>query len=133
MKIITYNSFNNELEKLSASGIVGDILAAGLLGGLTATGAHHVKGMKEAIKAGAGIKQALKAYPLPLGKEWKFKPLQKGKTSLVIDMGKMYNPHKETNPYDFHMRSQERLGNIIAMPIGATPALIIAHKKIKKD
>jgi hypothetical protein len=119
MNTIISKSFSNELEKISTVGIVGDVLAAGLLGSILMTGMQHGKGFKEALRAGAKFKQAIGSDPLPIGKQWKFKPISQTGGNLEINTEGMHNPYKETTPYEFKLGQQEKKARNIAGPLGA--------------
>ena len=112
-------SFINELEKISGVGLIGDVLAASLIASLAMTGAQHGKGMIEARKAGAKFKEILKAHPLPVGEEWKYRPLTKTNRQFKIPTEHIATPFKETTPYEFTIKKQQDLARTIGMPTGA--------------
>lgn len=128
MNSITHKAFVNEFEKISAAGIVGDILAASLLGQLAMTGAQHTKGIKEALKAGATLKHAFSAPPLPLGKEWKFVPLSKLNNQLKLQENQLESMTKEKSSYEHFLDEQRKRMQTVAMPTGAVVSIAAERK-----
>jgi hypothetical protein len=126
------NKSLKEFEKLAASGIVGDLLTLGFAGKLVSKAAQQIKGFKEAKKAGATLKEMLNADALPLGKQWKFKPLSKTNRKFEISAKNISSPISTKDPYEYHIDRQQDLAGTLAMPFGAGLAAYGISKKTQK-
>jgi hypothetical protein len=122
--------FINELEKIAGpttGNPIGDMLVLSLLSGLAVSAAQHGKGFKEAKKSGATIKNMLRASPLPLGREFKYKPLKKNNS--FFETKKTKTPHNiplyryQSNT----MQEQQALAKTLGLPLGFVYSKL--HKK----